>query len=113
MNALAQCELILNQAELGCAVVATATLDHFELLDPHQMTTQAAMNFTARGLVFIGVVTVQSDGTPKSAFVVPMSEDAVNALAELFAARVTAELEARELERWAALPDTRPDWTVN
>jgi len=111
MDALTQCETLLSQAHLGCAVMGSPSLDHFELIDPPAMTFDAAVNASARGLIFVGVVTITPDGAPKSAFVVNMPEDAVKALAELFAHRVTAELAARievaELERLYGKVDPR------
>jgi hypothetical protein len=106
MDALMQCELILKQAELGCAVVGTSSLDHLELIDAPAMTYEAAANAAKRGLDFLGVVTI-TNGVPKSAFVVDMPKDVVVALAELFARRITDEMEVRELQRMYGVVDPR------
>jgi hypothetical protein len=98
---------ILGNVETG--VYELLPLADGDVLSPAQHDERKRL-----GLVFIGVTTLQVDGTCRTMLAVPLDDVIAEALADGFVAYVTEKIKARNLqggtawlEKLASLPDPR------
>lgn len=85
-------EALVVDSLLAVAVVSNPHAGVFEL---SEISSEAAQDFTARGLKCIGVFTIDKSGRPKTALSEELPEGVDNVLSEAFVRLVEAEVLAR------------------
>lgn len=104
-------EELVSESAIAVVVAGSPALDRFMFLPLDAPTDDAATTAAKCGLQFVGVITLDKQFAPRSAFALELTLDATTIIADAFVALCERAITHVEGTRWLqnlhALPDAR------